>query len=293
MQKYFDEYIKYLHSYASPSTIKYYINVFHVFEIYLEEYYSLSIEPALVDKKLVTDFIIYLRSHVSDTSVRTYIRGLKAFFNYLLDNDIVTFNPFKKLKLPISDTVASFPLSQEEVRQCLNYIDTHMCSFRNQCIFQLMLELGLRRQEVLHLKISDIDLDKSFLVIRLSKYNKTRCIPIPKYLNYNLKNYIKRCNHHDYVFTNLDGTPITEHCIINLFHDLKSVVPRIHPHLLRHTFATSYIMHGGSLETLRFLMGHSSYTVTQTYINQSAQLSIIKYPIYPVDDVMFTIFSSY
>jgi len=67
----------------------------------------------------------------------------------------------------------------------------------------------------------------------------------------------------------------------------KSGVTRVHAHLLRHTFATSFILGGGNLEMLRILMGHSDYAVTQKYLHVAAQMGIIGSEVYKLDRIFF------
>lgn len=68
-------------------------------------------------------------------------------------------------------------------------------------------------------------------------------------------------------------------------------VPRVHAHLLRHTFATSFILGGGTLEVLRVLMGHSDYNVTKEYLHIAAQMRLTNFDIYKLDEVFFKIYN--
>ena len=89
----------------------------------------------------------------------------------------------------------------------------------------------------------------------------------------------------DYVFTGHKHEPLTDNAIKCLFQRLKikSEVPRVYPHLLRHTFATSFILGGGSVEVLRIYMGHSSIDTTQKYLHLANNLRFLK-NVYPLDD---------
>ena len=62
---------------------------------------------------------------------------------------------------------------------------------------------------------------------------------------------------------------------------------RLHAHLLRHTFATSYLYYGGNMEMLRLLMGHSSYSILQNYVHLAAQEELINSGLYKLDDIFF------
>lgn len=83
--------------------------------------------------------------------------------------------------------------------------------------------------------------------------------------------------------------PLTGRTIIQLFARLKkqSGVERVHAHLCRHTFATSYIMGGGNLELLRMLLGHYDYSITQNYLHIANQFLLMDADIYRLDKVFF------
>ena len=152
-----------------------------------------------------------------------------------------------------------------------------------------MLDLGLRSQEVQHLKVNELNFDKNFVVINNSKYNKSRVVPLPVFLSIRTQAYIDLSGSIDNLFIQLNGKPINKNVIRTLFLKIKdkSGVSRVYPHLLRHTFATSYLVGGGNLEFLRLLLGHSSYAVTQKYLHISNQFQIIGSDIYRLDDIYF------
>ena len=81
----------------------------------------------------------------------------------------------------------------------------------------------------------------------------------------------------DSLFLTIEREPITANTIKMLFQRLKSSsgISRLYPHLLRHTFATNYIIQGGNLEVLRVLLGHSSISITQIYIHLAAQMQLV------------------
>lgn len=87
-----------------------------------------------------------------------------------------------------------------------------------------------------------------------------------------------------------DRKPMTSNAIKQLFQDLKvtSGINRVHAHLLRHTFATSYLMGGGNLEFLRVFMGHSDYNVTKTYSQMAAQYKMLGADVYKLDSIFFS-----
>ena len=154
------------------------------------------------------------------------------------------------------------------------------------CIFHLFLDCGLRRQEVINLKTDCIG--KNTLTIKNSKNNKSRIVLIPEFLRLSINNYLgKRTG---IVFLNrYEQEPVTENTIKKLFANIQNLpgMERVHAHLLRHTFATSYLYYGGNMEMLRLLMGHSSYTILQNYVHLAAQEELIGSGLYELDEIFF------
>ena len=207
----------------------------------------------------------------------------------MLDNNYIDA-AFTKVKLPRPDPGMILPLSVPEVQLVDNYIKTTMYPVRNYLIFHLMLDCGLRRQEVISLTWEDLHLLENYIVVRNSKYNKNRLVPLPDFL---VKYFIVLPKGGTTVLTRNGLDAITESAVKNFFRRLrKRTVQRLHPHLLRHTFATSYICGGGNMEFLRLYLGHADYAITKNYLHISYQMQITGYQIYELDRIFFRNFYS-
>ncbi len=296
MEKLKSDFLKYCSSYASKQTVLFYKNVLSVFDDFLISYEIVIDDINMINASILSDFISYLRFYkeIKNVSVRTYLRGLRVFLNWCFDNGFM-LERVPCVKLPRDDRELKIPLSSDEVKLCLDYLTTlsEDLQNRNTCIFGLMLDCGLRSGEIRHLKVNDVDFNQHIVRVVNSKYNKSRIVPIPYNLECYLYYYINMCRvkGSKYLFLTNENEPLEKTTIDDLFRKIKVVCPRIHPHLLRHTFATSYIMGGGSLEVLRVLLGHTSYNVTQGYISLGAELSISHYDIYRIDDIFFDKFT--
>ena len=86
-----------------------------------------------------------------------------------------------------------------------------------------------------------------------------------------------------------NNEPITDNVIKQMFQKLKkrADIPRLHPHLCRHTFATSYILQGGDLESLRIYMGHEDIATTQKYLHLANSCMYLNNDIYKIDKIFF------
>lgn len=264
-----------------------------------------------ITRELFSNYIKYLRtrpkyeSHpflkpngekLSNTSIRTYARSIKAFANFCRDNDFCE-NFTHKVKLPKNDSKEIIPLYASEVQELDRQFDLKTeLGLRNWCIVHLMLDAGLRSSEVVELTFEDLLFDKNILRLYKAKGSKTRLVILCPRLKANLLRYCilyrgySNKSRKDPVFIQLKRPePINDNVIKQLFARLKksSGIDRLHPHLLRHTFATSYIVGGGNIEMLRLLMGHSEYDVTKMYLHLSQQIKLLHSDIYHLDPVFF------
>lgn len=286
----YEEFIIEKESYCETPTIKYYNENLTKFINYIE---MQAPHPQLTKE----NYIKYVKSlrtaDIKNTSIRTYCRAVKVFSSWLLDNGYITEDFTKRVKLPRQDNAVIMPLTQKEVEKIDDYIIEvpfpDFIDLRNILIIHLMLDAGLRRSEVINLKKNDLDFDNKTITINNSKYNKSRILPMSNVIyNYSLA-YLDECKYYlsDSIFFLMkeDGEMITIDTIKNIFRKLKKHVgiQRLHSHLLRHTFATSYLIQGGNLEQLRLFLGHSDYNVTRNYLHLAASNKLINYDIYKLD----------
>lgn len=287
----YNKFINEKKSYCEEKTITYY-----------EENLTKFIEY-VADQELTRDiYINYIyelrKKNIKNTSIRTYCRAIKAFSNWLLENEYIDKDITFKVKLPREDKEIVVPLSEEEVIRIDDVIimpvfTDNLLYLRNALIIHLMLDAGLRKSEVINLNVNDIDVNKNVIYINNSKYNKSRVIPLSTVIKNLYNAYLIDREYNEIGLLNntpllikSDDKRITSDTIKSLFRRLKkqSGIERIHPHLLRHTFATSYLMQGGNLEQLRIILGHSDYNVTRHYLHLAASNKLLNYDYYKLDE---------
>lgn len=262
----------------SQETISYYKICLNMFI----DYCGSDLDVSDLDVILFKGYQLYLSENkdIKRVSVRTYSRAVRVFYRYLYFEDIIDIN-INKLKLIKADKEVIMPLTDIEVKQLLNSFEPlTFLGERDKLMCMLMLDCGLRRGEVVKLKLSDIDKSKRTMIIN-GKGSKQRIVPFGKTVKNQLMRYLtmrskKPCSF-DSLFLTVEREPITANTIKMLFQRLKSSsgISRLYPHLLRHTFATNYILQGGNLEVLRVLLGHSSISITQIYIHLAAQMQLV------------------
>ncbi len=285
-------------SYCAPATLKKYREDMELFFKFLQERYGIDVEvdgfDALPeDAAIYRDYIVELRNRsVKNSTIRSYCRSVKAFLRYGYEQDYCK-DYLKGVKLPRDDASPKVPLYADEVVRIDAVLDRATeKGLRNYCIVHLMLDCGLRCQEVLHLKPEHINAERNILSIMDSKGNKSRFVLIPDFLIRSIELYKKeyrRC--YGSLFGALRGDGVlTDNAIGLLFQDLKKEadIERLHAHLLRHTFATSYLIGGGNLEFLRVFLGHYDYSVTKVYSSMAAQFKMLGADIYKLDAIFFT-----
>lgn len=289
----YKEFINEKNSYCEIRTIEYYQENLSKFIQFVND----EAADGRPDKNIYIKYITHLRSSgIKNTSIRTYCRAIRAFSSWMNNNGYIDYDFTMNVKLPRPDNEIIMPLSEKEafhIDEILISSET-FTNLRNLLILHLMLDAGLRKSEVINIHIKDIDCDNRIIRINNSKYNKSRIIPMSNKIYNYYNTYISDLISFDIVpMNNLilkdDFTPITDSCIKNVFRKLKktSGIERLHPHLLRHTFATSYLIQGGNLEQLRLFLGHSDYNVTRNYLHLAASNKLIGYDYYKLDTGIF------
>lgn len=284
VRKAFDYFIQDKMTYCAAATIIYYKENISRFIDYIN-----IEETEDITRDIYISYISYLRSsgRLSDTSVRTYTRAVRSFLNWLNDNGYVKTNITKNVHLPKDDAADQYPLTSKEVDEIDSMFGLNIVGIRNYLIFHLMLDCGLRRGDVIRLHASDVS--PGSLSLKHCKVSKSRIIPLPENLFFaaeKIKEFNRKKGDNVFLFYSFRKMhqQITEYTIKMLFQKLKTKCPRVHAHLLRHTFATSFMIYNGNIEILRLILGHSDYTITQRYLHLSSQMLLIKYDIYKIDD---------
>lgn len=288
LRKSYDLFIQDKKSYCeSPSVLYYRENVTRFLE-FLEDEFNLT-DTSQLTKDVFVAYITHLRNQsIKNTSIHTYIRAVKVFLKYCHDNEWIAKDITNRVKLPKSDAALKVPLSSAEVDKIDSLFQLDEKGMRNYLIFHCMLDMGLRRSEVINLQVSDINFDDKYMIINKSKNNKSRIVPVPELLLEYIRTYTTRYKNTTHVFMQLrERVPLNDNTVKQLFQDLKiqSGIPRLHAHLLRHTFASSYMLYRGDIYMLKILMGHSDIYTTEKYVHIANQMKLINYDIYKIDDV--------
>ena len=210
-------------------------------------------------------------SNLSEVSIQTYIRALRAFLHWLYENEYLPTNISAKFKLPRAQRKVIDILTPAEIHQLVNCFDpSKFHDLRNLCICLLMLDSGLRLGEVSTLQAERVHLDERYAIVD-GKCNKQRYVPFGEFGATYYRQYMDRRPDSPYFICQIDGKPLS----VDSLHDFaaklkkKCGIPRIHPHLLRHTFATRYLENGGNIYNLQIILGHTSLEMVKRYLHLS------------------------
>ena len=203
-------------------------------------------------------------------SIQRHLSSAKGFFRFLKKNNLIQSSPFELVTAPKSSNKLPDVLSPEDVEQLLNFKPSNMIEIRDMAIVELMYSSGLRVSETVNINLDDFEENKSFLRV-LGKGSKTRLVPMGRYAVNAINEWLiereKILNNTDALFLNSKGTRLTVRSVQLRLKKMavKQGLPPIHPHMLRHSFATHMLESSGDLRTIQELLGHSSLSTTQIY----------------------------
>ncbi len=269
----------------SKATIR---NYRHNFELLLK--FKPNIELKDLSEENIITFLSFLNTRErkvgKEQLIRTYknssiavVRSsLNCFFDWLLERGFLTENPFKKIpypKISYTDSRAFSPKEFESICYAVNFKiqwANLLVKKRNVALLMLLVFTGIRKEELLGLCISDVDIHRKLITIRseTSKSKRTRVIPMNIQLISYLEDYLYFRRDYSTQFFWISGTSdrsFTEHGAKHLIDLLtKETKINCHLHRFRHTFATNYYKQTHDLVGLKKLMGHSSLKMTLVYL---------------------------
>lgn len=284
LYKTLDDFIKYLYDKrtgSSDTSDAYYRDIAR-FIAFMEDNGIKSFDD--VDKNNCFDYTELLRSgqitrgKISNTTYARNLCALRSFYRYLCEKHITDKNPFelfRRIKIPqhLPDV-----LTFEQIERILDQFDLNdPMQLRNRTVIETIYACGLRVSEVCNLKIANIDAKQNVIRI-IGKGNKERICPYYPELNDLFDLYIKNYRNlyadsdFEYLFISTRKTKFTTKAIQLMVIDagVKANIPfGVHPHMLRHSFATHLLNNGADLRTVQELLGHENLKTTQIYTHLS------------------------
>lgn len=211
----------------------------------------------------------------SSKSVARIISSLRSFFRYLDTEKVIEINPAENIESPKTSKTLPEVLSVEEVVRILELPETdNKLGLRDKALLETMYASGLRVSEAINLEISNIFFNEGFLRI-FGKGSKERIVPvgttalkfISKYAKES-RNLLKGKNSHNFLFLNFRGGKLSRMGILDIikkYSSLAGIKKNVHPHTLRHSFATHMLQGGADIRIIQEMLGHSDISTTQIY----------------------------
>lgn len=291
MLKSFIDYLILERNYSSL-TVKAYKNDIKSFQKFLvSEYDDSNISSANYSQ--IRSWIIRLvESDISNRSINRKVSALNSFYKFLLKIEVLKVNPLAKHKALKTSKKIQVPFSEAEVASVIDELqhEDDFKGIRNKLIIELFYSTGIRRIELVNLKMSDIDIPNNMLKV-LGKRNKERYVPLLNAVSETIKCYINKRGElktildTEFLFLTNKGVKIYEtlvYRIINEYFSMASNKVKKSPHILRHSFATHLLNQGADLNAVKELLGHSSLAATQVYTHNSiAELKKVYYKAHP------------
>ncbi|WP_437437506.1 tyrosine recombinase XerC [Staphylococcus pseudintermedius] len=213
------------------------------------------------------------------TTVSRKISTLRSFYAFWMTQDHEIVNPFVQLVHPKKERYLPTFFYTEEMEALFQTVmqDAHK-GLRDRVILELFYATGIRVSELVSLKTEDVDLEMCWIKV-LGKGGKERIVPFGEFCRQSIEQYLAdfapiQNVQHPYLITNLKGQPITERGVRYVLNDIvkrTAGVTSIHPHKLRHTFATHLLNEGADLRTVQSLLGHVNLSTTGRYTHVTNQ----------------------
>lgn len=209
------------------------------------------------------------------TTMQRKMSSLRTFYRYLLQNKQIDENPFEYVVMKKNEKRLPQFFYEKEMDALFQATegDTPLL-IRDRALLETLYASGMRVSECVGLQLSDIDFYGQFFLVH-GKGNKERFAPFNHHTLNALRNYLDEARpqlmkekQHSTVFVNSKGDPLTARgvrYILNQIIKRSSLNANIHPHELRHTFATHLLNHGADMRTVQELLGHVDLSSTQIY----------------------------
>ena len=263
----------------SVLTVKAYQNDLEDFlEFIKHEYESNSINK--VNYSQIRSWIVSLvEKEISNRSINRKVSALNSYYKFLVKIGDIESNPLVKHKALKTSKKIQIPFSETEIASVLDELnfENDFEGIRDKLIIELFYSTGIRRIELVELKLNSLDLNNKTIKV-LGKRNKERFVPLLEAVIQTIKKYLERRNEleiitdKDTLFLTKKGIKIYEtlvYRIINQYFSIASTKVKKSPHILRHSFATHLLNQGADLNAVKELLGHSSLAATQIYTHAS------------------------
>lgn len=243
---------------------------------------TLGFEPSKVSDARVRAFLDHLsEQQISLRSIQRKLTAIRILFKFLIERGYVDESPVQRMKAPRIQLSLPQVFSVQEVEAILKTPDQRTTlGLRDAAMLEVMYSCGLRVSELLDLEVSSIRWEDGTLVVK-GKRQKERWVPMGKYAQDCLRRYmdsargeLMKGRYHEFAFVNSRGLKLTRQGfwkVLKAYATRLNLKKELHPHILRHSFASHMLERGADLKSIQELLGHSDIATTQIYTQVNAQ----------------------
>lgn len=274
MKDSFLEYLSSIKKYSDNTVLNYELDI-DKYEFFLK---TKKLGVKNIEYKDILDYISYLKDEHKSTSINRNLSCLRSYYNFLIKNNYIKNNPFNLIHSMKKEKKLPEYFKYNEYETLVNNIDTsNDLGIRNKCLFEVLLCTGCRVNELVNIKLDDIDINNQEIKV-LGKGNKERIVYLGSYAVDSLNDYlsirsnIMGKNNNNYLFLNHLGNKLTTRGIREIIDKIllkSSSNLKITPHTFRHSFATMLLNEGCDLKSVQELLGHVSLSTTSVYTHVS------------------------
>ena len=221
---------------------------------------------------IIREWIINLsEKELSPLSINRKISSLSKYYDFLIKINDLKSSPLKNHKRLKVQKKLIIPFSEDEVLKVVDVFSKNFEGKRNLLIVDMLYSTGVRRDELINIKLNDVLLDENLVKV-LGKRNKERLVPLVLNLKSRIKDYLKFRNEikssSSNFFITIKGKkigPSLVYRVVKNYFSKVSTKVKTSPHVLRHSFATHMLNNGADINSIKEIMGHSSLASTQIY----------------------------
>ena len=244
-----------LKKYAN-NTVRTYV---HFFELFINHYKEKNLNA--IDESDIRAFLQKLvQKSVSNSYLNQAINAIKFYYEVVLGMP----NRFYEIERPRREFKLPTVISKEEVLSIIENTN----NLKHRCIISLLYSSGLRRSELLNLKLEDVDSKRMLIRVQGSKGNKDRHTLLSQTVLEDLRLYFREWKPREYLFEGQRGGRYSAQSVLKIVKEaaLKAKIKQsVTPHVLRHSFATHLLESGVDLRQIQVLLGHGSSKTTEIY----------------------------
>ncbi len=219
------------------------------------------------------------RQGLGSISLQRELSAIRSFYNFLLKNRLADSNPAQYIKAPKQARKLPKTLDVDQVSGLLEAGTSSILEIRDVAMFELFYSSGLRLGELAALNLNDIDLADNSLMVRSGKGGKSRLLPIGSKAVTAINNWLEQrlkivVAEEPALFISTRGTRLGKRSIelrLEQWCIKKSIPEPVHPHMLRHSFASHLLESSQDLRAVQELLGHSNISTTQIYTHLDFQ----------------------